>query len=1007
MGCGVYDAGHPEAALETALSAHRRRLTHGRLLAWLVAAAAVATPIPLLVVAADHAWPGGLPRPVIVGTALLWALGVGLAFITLLALTLFRRLGWLFVARHLERVWGIRHNAVVNALLVRRRSETAYACEGAARQAADALRAASATAPAQPRVSRKAGWVLLAVAVAWVIYAVLAPKPILPSLARFFGADVPAPTATRLELVRPAEGDVVHAGEPLEIEIAVRGRSVEAVWFELLAGDEGIKRPITKHLLTRTPAPDDQDHRSLTLAPHEVISDLHFRCRAGDAYLDGIIPVQPQPDIVRLQVHLVPPAYMGEPAEIAPEPDLRVWTGTQATFKLRANVDVHDPVFILRGENETRTRMAIADADPRRAAVTELLAESGTYRIEFTDRWGYACRAPAEHRIVVRDDESPTVEIVIPAAEDVPGGVVDVSRCPELVAVASDDIRVSRVYLVHERDGLETRAEIENAADDDTRYGRVRVRVPTAELPLEPGRTLRVWFEAHDNRVLVDGTPAAQVGVSRVITLRRPAPGLAAAPQTQPADQPQDAESGDEPGAPVAGGREPEAGTGQQPDSPDQGDTPPQTPNEERATEEQSSGNAGSGSEQAPEKPDDSAGSDESRNVTDDGSEGPDSSAGSSESEFEREARAFEEEHGDEAREVARRLRKSRQQQGADDAEQGAEEPQTGEQTGDDSGQAGEAEEREPAEEDAPSDGAAEAPKERGDQQPQEGEDPDAGEPGTGAGESEGARGEGDDAKRESQEESPGQGKPSEGGPEPGEVPSGGQKPGGTAEGGAAGQDRPAGDAGERQTSGTAESTGDAQAGGADQPPGAQGQPSGQGGQPADQTGGGGAATQPARPESLPAAAGEADDGRPAPAPAAEGGEQIGSDGRRELLGLLERGEEVSEELLSELGWSADKAAAFLQALERLRETARRCGVVGPSRRLRARGDLGTEAVQAGRAVSGEVSVGVAEQASEADALEQIAPPPEQRVPPALQALLDAYYRALAQRREQAASEER
>jgi hypothetical protein len=63
--------------------------------------------------------------------------------------------------------------------------------------------------------------------------------------------------------------------------------------------------------------------------------------------------------------------------------------------------------------------------------------------------------------------------------------------------------------------------------------------------------------------------------------------------------------------------------------------------------------------------------------------------------------------------------------------------------------------------------------------------------------------------------------------------------------------------------------------------------------------------------------------------------------------------------------------------------------------------------VQAGRGVSSQVSVGVAEQASQADALEQIAPPPEQRVPPALQTLLDAYYRALAQRREQGATEER
>jgi hypothetical protein len=926
MGWVVDDGGHPEAALQMALGAHRRRLTRGRLLTRLAAAAAAATPLPLLVVVADHAWPGGLPRPVIVGTALLWMLGVGLTLITLLALTLFRRLGWLFVARHLEHAWGIQHNAVVNALLVRRRPETAYACEGTARQAADALREASATAPAQPRVSPKAGWVLLMVAVAWVLYAALAPKPILPSLARFFGADVPAPTATRLELVRPAEGEVVHAGEPLEIEIAVRGRSVEEVWFDLLAGDEVAERPTARYLLTRTPMPDDQDRRTLMLAPHEVIDDVRFRCRAGDAHLDGTIPVEPQPAVVQLQVHVVPPPYTGEPAKAAPEPDLRVWVGTRATFDLRANVDVRDPVFILRAENEARTRMSIADTDPSRATVTKLLTESGTYRIEFTDRWGYACRAPAEHRIVVRDDAPPTVEIVIPKAEDVPGGVVDVSRWPELVAVASDDIRASRVCLVHERDGLVTRAKIGDTAEDDPGRERVRVSVATAELPLEPGQALRVWFEAHDNRRLFDGTPAAQVGASPVVTLVHLGSEPGGMPETRPADEPRDTESGEDPDAPNGGERESATGTGRQPDSPEQSGPPSETPPEDGAAGEQSGGDAGSGSEQAPDQPDDSAGSDGSRNVTEGDSKSSDSSAGSSESEFERAARAFGEEHGDEAREVARRLRESRQRQGADAAEQGVEEPRPGEQTGDDSGQASEAERPEAADEGAPTDGSR----------------------------------------------------------EPSEAPSGGQEPGGTAQGDAGEQDRPAA-AGERETTGAAESAEEAQAGTGGQPREPRGQPADQGGQPAEQTGG----------------------GQPSPAPAAEGGGQIGSEGRQELLGLLERGEEVSEELLAELGWSAEKAAAFLRALEHLRETARRCGVVGPLRRLTAEGDLGTEAVQAGSGVSGDVSVSVAEQASQADALEQIAPPPEQHVPPALQALLDAYYRALAQRREQAAGQER
>jgi hypothetical protein len=139
-------------------------------------------------------------------------------------------------------------------------------------------------------------------------------------------------------------------------------------------------------------------------------------------------------------------------------------------------------------------------------------------------------------------------------------------------------------------------------------------------------------------------------------------------------------------------------------------------------------------------------------------------------------------------------------------------------------------------------------------------------------------------------------------------------------------------------------------------------------------------------------------------------GSPIKSTGRQELLDLLkmlERGEEISEDMLTGLGWSRQKAAAFIRALKRVQAAARGSGVAGPARHLQASGRPGTEAVQAGRQMSGRISVGVAGQTAASDALGQIAPPPEQRVPPALQTLLDAYYRALAERRERAMSEPR
>ena len=65
----------------------------------------------------------------------------------------------------------------------------------------------------------------------------------------------------------------------------------------------------------------------------------------------------------------------------------------------------------------------------------------------------------------------------------------------------------------------------------------------------------------------------------------------------------------------------------------------------------------------------------------------------------------------------------------------------------------------------------------------------------------------------------------------------------------------------------------------------------------------------------------------------------------------------------------------------------------------RARVELGTGDVQVGAGLSEDMSRGVAGGSSAHDGLEQIAPPREQHVPPELQALLDAYYRSLAEKR--------
>jgi hypothetical protein len=144
--------------------------------------------------------------------------------------------------------------------------------------------------------------------------------------------------------------------------------------------------------------------------------------------------------------------------------------------------------------------------------------------------------------------------------------------------------------------------------------------------------------------------------------------------------------------------------------------------------------------------------------------------------------------------------------------------------------------------------------------------------------------------------------------------------------------------------------------------------------------------------------------------PAARAGEEPADSGGRsdvmDTLDLLQRAEEISQDDLVELGWPPAKRSAFVRDFERLREAARRAGVLSQLRWWRTRLELGSRAVTPGAGLSEEVSLGVAGQAPIRDGLEQIAPPAEQRIAPELQALLEAYYRSLAEKRAEQRAEE-
>jgi hypothetical protein len=1011
------------AVIPAVLAASRRRLTLGALARRLLFLAALVVVFPLVVVIADHLAPNGLPHTLIFGAGILWAFATVLTAVTVLIRTLVRRMNAAFVAQHMERSWGLLHNPLVNMVLLQRSAEAGYAQDVATRQAASAVAAVGPDERRNPLGLGRPGLISLAAIGLWVLYAAVTPKPIGPSLARLFGSDRPAPTATRLELVHPRPDQPVYAGEPLDIEFVRSGRPVARVWLELSDPTAADGDPMLRRVLPPGEEPGTADRHRISLAAHEVQGDLHYRCSAGDAVLEGVIPVRPRPDLVGLDVELTPPAYVEQPVSRSRTPELHAWVGTRAAFVATANTEMVDPVFVFRAQSETRTRMSVDSAAPRRAVLTVPLIDSGEYWIEFFDRWGRACCDPPVHRVAVRPDEPPQVEIVTPTREEAPGDVVDAAYVPWLRVVASDDVQLGALSLVREADEVVRQRDLLEASAL-ARGEPIEIGVATADLSLEVGESVVVWFEARDNRVLVDGTPAPQTSRTRALTLVR-TPELAPPPVADAAapSEPDDASTAEEStGATRRVARRKgagEAGEGESTENADEGnedrdDSGSPTGKYRRVPGDGADDQTADDADEAPEfiDPDDVI-DETGAGDADADEDAADRGSGESTEEaqdFKDELRRFREKHGDEAAEVNRCLGRRKggespeAQPGQDGAPGGGEGGSPPETLGsDEQGDAGAPNEHELEPADIGEVEVEESDQVEPESQPSPTEQPET--------EAAGSPPQSDDGSSESgspQRES------HESGTDENEKPSSDESdtPNGEAAPGPAGE--PAGGGTERSPDESQSDGGDitqekqdrghepAQSEQQSEPP------------PGSQEA---AETSAPEPEPSPEQSPQADGGdgervlpfpnqdgpQPPEAPSEEPAPPSDDTGGRseltDTLDLLERAGSVSDDDLAGLGWPPEKKRAFIDDFARLREAARRAGVLAQLRWWRTELALGSDEVQAGAGLSRELSTDVQARESLRDGLDKIAPPREQHVPPALEALLEAYYRSLAEKR--------
>jgi len=123
----------------------------------------------LLAVVGDHLLPGGLPDGVIRTIGLLWLAGVGGLLIGTLVVNVFRRVNPVFLGREIEQAGGIRHNVLVNALLLQLRQREPAVVDASLTAAARALAADPPEHRYLPRDGAGRYVLVLATVVAWLL----------------------------------------------------------------------------------------------------------------------------------------------------------------------------------------------------------------------------------------------------------------------------------------------------------------------------------------------------------------------------------------------------------------------------------------------------------------------------------------------------------------------------------------------------------------------------------------------------------------------------------------------------------------------------------------------------------------------------------------------------------------------------------------------------------------------------------------------------------------------
>ena len=420
-----------ELDFQIALAATKRRVRLVTLATvtgvWFAAAAAWL----LVFVIVDHAIPAGVPDLFRYPVCALFWLG-SLAWMTLAGgLPLARKINDLYIARLIENSHPEFRNALVDAIQLSQHEELPGSIRAAVMDRA--ARDITCIEPARCvplHGLRRAGRACVFATAIFVVYGLLAPKDVWPSLLRGLGFDLRSPTYTRIVGLSPANGTSVLTGKPVTFSAELAGRRPETA-FVRFSFDDGATWSTGQQMPLIPPTLEDSDSQWRAIkAGRDIRQSMVWQVIAGDAVSERRhIEVRPVPAITDVSVEYDYTPQSQLTPTTRPGGDIDAPRGTQVIIRAATNVEAFNSLLILgRPPEERRRVLDVSNEGTRELHIPLTVTEDDEYRIEIRDAYGEPNTDPVRYTIRVRGEAvehmatsaPPPVEEVAEVAESEP-----------------------------------------------------------------------------------------------------------------------------------------------------------------------------------------------------------------------------------------------------------------------------------------------------------------------------------------------------------------------------------------------------------------------------------------------------------------------------------------------------------------------------------------------------------------------------------------------------------